>query len=64
MSENIVTIYGEVSELIEKKSAELIDQYLQQPKDDFNFVKFNLYETDLSAIIEESLTMPFFSDKK
>ncbi|RIP34195.1 DNA polymerase III subunit delta [Staphylococcus gallinarum] len=64
MSENIVTIYGEVSELIEKKSAELIEQYLQQPKDDFNFVKFNLYETDLSAIIEESLTMPFFSDKK
>lgn len=38
MSGNIITIYGEVSELIEKKSAELIKQYLQQPKDDFNLV--------------------------
>lgn len=64
MSDNIVTIYGEVPELIEKKSAEIIDKYLKAPKDDFNFVKYNLYESDLSPIIEETLTMPFFLIKK
>ncbi|SCS24989.1 DNA polymerase III subunit delta [Staphylococcus caeli] len=64
MSDNIITIYGEVPELIEKKSAEVVSQYLQAPKDDFNFVKYNLYESDLAPIIEETLTMPFFSDKK
>lgn len=64
MSNNIITIYGEVPELIEKKSAEEINNYLNAPKDDFNFVKYNLYEHDLAPVIEESLTMPFFSDKK
>ncbi|WP_436859870.1 DNA polymerase III subunit delta [Staphylococcus caeli] len=64
MSDNIITIYGEVPELIEKKTAEVVSQYLQAPKDDFNFVKYNLYESDLAPIIEETLTMPFFSDKK
>lgn len=64
MSNNIITIYGEVPELIEKKSTEVIEKYLDTPKDDFNFVKYNLYESDLSPIIEEALTMPFFSDKK
>ncbi|OIS34925.1 DNA polymerase III subunit delta, partial [Staphylococcus cohnii] len=28
MSSNIITIYGEVPELIEKKASEVIDQYL------------------------------------
>lgn len=64
MSENIITIYGEAPELIEKKSNEIIAKYLNEPKDDFNFIKFNLYETDIAPIIEESLTMPLFSDKK
>ena len=64
MSDKIITIYGEVPELIEKKSAEVINRYLNAPKDDFNFVKYNLYESDLSPIIEETLTLPFFSDKK
>ncbi|MFW3611787.1 DNA polymerase III subunit delta [Staphylococcus caprae] len=64
MSDNIVAIYGEVPELVEKKSSEIVNQYLGQDKDDFNFVKFNMYENDLTPIIEETLTMPFFSDKK
>ena len=64
MSENIITIYGEAPELIEKKSNEIIAKYLNEPKDDFNFIKFNLYETEIAPIIEESLTMPLFSDKK
>ncbi|PNZ12451.1 DNA polymerase III subunit delta [Staphylococcus simiae] len=64
MSDNIVTIYGDVPELVEKQSSELIDQYLQEEKDDFNFVKYNLLETEISPIIEETLTLPFFSDKK
>lgn len=64
MSDNIITVYGEVPELIEKKSTEIIENYLDAPKDDFNFVKYNLYDSDLSSIIEETLTMPFFSDKK
>lgn len=64
MSDNIVTIYGEVPELVEKKSSEIVNNYLGQEKDDFNYVKFNMYENDLTPIIEETLTMPFFSDKK
>lgn len=64
MSSNIITIYGEVPELIEKKASEVIEQYLDAPKDEFNFVKYNLYENDLAPIIEETLTMPFFSNKK
>ncbi|TGV03899.1 DNA polymerase III subunit delta, partial [Mesorhizobium sp. M8A.F.Ca.ET.173.01.1.1] len=58
MSSNIIKIYGEVPELIEKKASEVIDQYLDDPKDEFNFVKYNLYENDLAPIIEETLTMP------
>lgn len=42
----------------------MINKYLQTEKDDFNFIKFNLYETEITPIIEETLTMPFFSDKK
>lgn len=64
MSDNIVTVYGEVADLVEKKSSEIINIYLQTEKDDFNFIKFNLYETEITPIIEETLTMPFFSDKK
>lgn len=64
MSDNIVTVYGEVADLVEKKSSEIINKYLQTEKDDFNFIKFNLYETEITPIIEETLTMPFFSDKK
>ncbi len=33
-------------------------------RDDFNFVKYNLYETEIAPIVEETLTLPFFSDKK
>lgn len=64
MKENIITIYGEVPELIEKKSKEIVDSYLQEPKDDFNFVSFDLAETEINICIEEILTLPFFSDKK
>src|SRR5699024_2318890 len=64
MSNNIITIYGEVPELIEKKASEMIDKYLVKSKNEFNFIKYNLYESDLASIIEESLTMPLFSDKK
>ncbi|MDU2136666.1 MAG: DNA polymerase III subunit delta, partial [Staphylococcus warneri] len=61
MSDNIITVYGEVPDLVEKKSSEMINKYLQTEKDDFNFIKFNLYETEITPIIEETLTMPFFS---
>ncbi len=64
MSDNIITVYGEVPDLVEKKSSEMINKYLQSEKDDFNYVKYNLYETEITPIIEEALTMPFFSDKK
>ena len=52
MSDNIITIYGEVPELVEKKSSEIVNNYLGQEKDDFNYVKFNMYENDLTPIIE------------
>lgn len=64
MSDNIIMVYGEVPDLVEKKSSEMINKYLQSEKDDFNYVKYNLYETEITPIIEEALTMPFFSDKK
>lgn len=64
MSDNIVTVYGEVPDLVEKKSSEMINKYLQTEKDDFNFIKFNLYETEITPIIEETLTMPFFFRQK
>ncbi|MGC9616027.1 DNA polymerase III subunit delta [Staphylococcus pasteuri] len=64
MSDNIIMLYGEVPDLVEKKSSEMINKYLQSEKDDFNYVKYNLYETEITPIIEEALTMPFFSDKK
>lgn len=64
MSDNIIMVYGEVPDLVEKKSSEMINKYLQAEKDDFNYVKYNLYETEITPIIEEALTMPFFSDKK
>ena len=64
MSNNIFTVYGEVPELVEKKTKEIVNDYLGQEIDDFNYVKYNLYESDLTPIIEETLTMPFFSDKK
>ena len=37
---------------------------LKSDRDDFNFVKYNLYETEIAPIVEETLTLPFFSDKK
>ena len=64
MSNNIFTVYGEVPELVEKKTKEIVNDYLGQEIDDFNYVKYNLYESDLTPIIEETLTMPFFSNKK
>lgn len=64
MANNIMAIYGEVPELVEKKSNELTHSFLNEDKDDFNYVKYNLYETDMSTVIEEALTMPFISEKK
>lgn len=64
MANNIMAIYGEVPELVEKKSNELTHSFLNEDKDDFNYIKYNLYETDMSTVIEEALTMPFISEKK
>ncbi|MCI2947662.1 DNA polymerase III subunit delta [Staphylococcus caledonicus] len=64
MRNNVVAVYGEVPELVEKKSNELVNDFLEEGKDDFNFIKFNLYETNISTIIEEALTLPFISEKK
>ncbi|PTF01238.1 DNA polymerase III subunit delta, partial [Staphylococcus devriesei] len=64
MRNNVVAVYGEVPELVEKKSNELVNDFLEEGKDDFNFIKFNLYETNISSIIEEALTLPFISEKK
>ncbi|PSC77346.1 DNA polymerase III subunit delta, partial [Mammaliicoccus sciuri] len=48
MEDNIVLNYGAVNALIEKKSDEIINQYLAGERDDFNYVKFDLYETPIS----------------
>ena len=64
MANNIMAIYGEVPELVEKKSNELTHSFLNEDKDDLNYIKYNLYETDMSTVIEEALTMPFISEKK
>lgn len=64
MTNNIMAIYGEVPELVEKKSNEIVESYLNEKKDDFNYVKYNLYDTSFNQIIEEALTMPFISEKK
>ncbi|PNZ66648.1 DNA polymerase III subunit delta [Staphylococcus croceilyticus] len=64
MGNNIVAVYGEVPELVEKKSNEIVNDFLNEAKDDFNYIKFNLYEHSMSNIIEETLTMPFISEKK
>ena len=53
MANNIMAIYGEVPELVEKKSNELTHSFLNEDKDDFNYVKYNLYETDMSTVIEK-----------
>lgn len=59
-----MAIYGEVPELVEKKSNEIVESYLNEKKDDFNYIKYNLYDTSFNQIIEEALTMPFISEKK
>ncbi|MBC3060278.1 DNA polymerase III subunit delta [Staphylococcus sp. SUC_1.2] len=64
MVNNIMAIYGEVPELVEKKSNDIVESYLNEKKDDFNYVKYNLYDTSFNQIIEEALTMPFISEKK
>lgn len=64
MKDNIVLNYGAVDALIEKKSDEIINHYLDGERDEFNYVKFDLYETSISSAIEEALTLPFLSDKK
>lgn len=64
MSDNIVAIYGDVPELVEKQSAEIISQFLKSDRDDFNFVKYNLYETEIAPIVEETLTLLSFQIKK
>ena len=63
MGNNIMAIYGEVPELVEKKSNELTHSFLNEDKDDFNYVKYNLYETDMSTVIE-ALTMPLYLRRK
>lgn len=61
---NIHVIHGEVPELIDRETEQLTQKYLgNKPKDDFNYVKYNLYETTLNTIIEETMTLPF-SDKR
>ena len=62
MPQNLIAVYGDVPELVEKQSLEIIQTYLQQERDDFNFVKFNLYEHDISTIIEEMLM--YLQEKK
>lgn len=64
MANNIMAIYGEVPELVEKKSNDIVESYLNEKKDDFNYVKYNLYDTSFNQIIEEALTMSFISEKK
>ncbi|MBM6628235.1 DNA polymerase III subunit delta [Mammaliicoccus vitulinus] len=64
MEDNIVLNYGAVNALIEKKSDEIINEYLNGERDEFNYVKYDLYETSISSAIEEALTLPFLSDKK
>ena len=59
-----MAIYGEVPELVEKKSNELTHSFLNEDKDDFNYIKYNLYETDMSTVIEEALTMPLYLKRK
>lgn len=61
----IYTVYGDIPELIEKETNHIINNYLDgEPKDDFNYIKFNLYETNFNQIIEEAMTLPLFSSKK
>ena len=55
MPQNLIAVYGDVPELVEKQSLEIIQTYLQQERDDFNFVKFNLYEQDLSTNTDKLL---------
>ncbi|MCS4485571.1 DNA polymerase III subunit delta [Staphylococcus americanisciuri] len=58
-------VYGEVPELVDKESDQLIEKYLdKEPRDEFNYAKYNLYESELNVIMEEAMTLPFFSDKK
>ncbi|MGO1989785.1 DNA polymerase III subunit delta [Mammaliicoccus vitulinus] len=64
MKDNIVLNYGAVNALIEKKSDEIINEYLNGERDEFNYVKYDLYEASISSAIEEALTLPFLSDKK
>ncbi|QRO84627.1 DNA polymerase III subunit delta [Mammaliicoccus vitulinus] len=64
MEDNIVLNYGAVNALIEKKSDEIINEYLNGERDEFNYVKYDLYEASISSAIEEALTLPFLSDKK
>ena len=59
MSDNIVAIYGDVPELVEKQSAEIISQFLKSDRDDFNFVKYNLYETEIDLHCEPYLLAIF-----
>lgn len=65
MSNHIYAVYGDVPELIEREIHKIIEAYLKgEPKDDFNYTKYNLYETHFNQIIEEAMTLPFFSNKK
>ena len=59
MSNNIFTVYGEVPELVEKKTKEIVNDYLGQEIDDFNYVKYNLYESDLTRLLKRHLLCLF-----
>lgn len=37
---------------------------MKSDRDDFNFVKYNLYEIEIVLIVEEILILFFFLDKK
>ncbi len=54
MSDNIVAIYGDVPELVEKQSAEIISQFLKSDENSLTLLKYNLYETEIAPIVEET----------
>lgn len=56
-------IYGEEKLLMEQKLLKLKKQYMINDED-MNFITYWCHETPMSAIIEDALTPPFFSEYK